>query len=349
MKRASIVFILLAFFVSGEVFACSGVFVNRSGKYFIGRTMDWRTGHTNVVVNERGIAKQAQFLQDRSSPAKWTSKYGSITFNLQVDLKWYVKLLAWISRINTSAAPSCGINEKGLYGGSYWIHPPPAVEYPAKDGRLSMNDWQMLEYVLDTSATIDDAINSINKVRVSGFKEGDFEVDLHWLFADANGDCAIIEFVEGKLKAHKNPAIAVITNSFYEHSREYAGQYKGFGGTAAIPTSSGELTTENRFVFLSKALRDLKVQAVGYKDIFDLMKTVTQTTVRHANTSQALTQWTAVYDLKAGKLWWTNRVNDTLKSVDVTKLDMFPSKKERELDSFVDVGGDVTRFFAPSR
>ena len=107
MKRIVIVFIIFAFFVSGEVFACSGVFVNKGGKCFVGRTMDWRTGHTNVVVNERGIAKMAEFLQDRSAPAKWTSKYGSITFNLDVDLKWYIKLLAWISRINTSAAPSC--------------------------------------------------------------------------------------------------------------------------------------------------------------------------------------------------------------------------------------------------
>jgi penicillin V acylase-like amidase (Ntn superfamily) len=350
MKRIATVLILLGFFVSGEVFACSGVFVNRGGKCFIGRTMDWRTGHTNVVVNERGIKKQAQFLQDRSSPAKWTSKYGSLTFDLQVDLKWYVKVLAWISRINTSSAPSCGINERGLYGGSFWIHPPPAVQYNAKDGRPSVNDWQMLEYVLDTSATVDEAINNINKVRVSGFKEGDFEVDLHWLFADAGGDCAIIEFVDGRLKAHKNPVIPVITNSFYEHSREYTRQYKGFGGTEVIPTADGEMTTENRFLFLSSAYKDLGSKAsVGYKDIFGLMKQVTQTSVRHANTSQALTQWTAVYDLKAKKLWWTNRVNDTLKYVDVKKLDMLSSKKGRVLDSFSYVSGDVTKLFAPNR
>jgi hypothetical protein len=56
-----------------------------------------------------------------------------------------------------------------------------------------------------------------------------------------------------------------------------------------------------------------------------------------------------VYDLKARKLWWTNRVNNTLKSVDVKILDMSPSKKEKVLDSFVDVGGDVTKLFDPGR
>jgi choloylglycine hydrolase len=349
MKRIAITLIILLSFVSGQVFACSGVFVDRGGKCFIGRTMDWRTGHTNVVVNERGVNKQAKFLQDKSAPAKWTSKYGSVTFNLDVDLKWYVRFLAWIARINTSAAPSCGMNEKGLYGGSFWIHPPPAVEYQAKDGKPSMNDWQMLEYVFDTSATVDDAINNIKKVRVSGFKEADFEVDLHWLFADSKGNCAIVEYAKGKLKVHKNPAIPVITNSFYEHSREYAGSYKGFGGTAVIPTASGEMTTENRFLFLSKALSDLKGGVVGYKDIFGLMKPVTQTSVRHASTSQALTQWTAVYDLKNRKLWWSNRVNNTIKSVDVSKLDFSSSKKERALDSFADVNGDVTKLLAPGR
>jgi penicillin V acylase-like amidase (Ntn superfamily) len=310
---------------------CSSVFVHTGSTRLIGRTMDWKTGNGDVLVNARGIAKKASALQDRSRPATWTSRYGSVTFNLKVRFNWLVKIFIRLTGIRTSA-PSCGMNEKGLWGGSLWVHVPPAVIYPKYDGCPSINDWQLLEYVLDTSASVRDAIRNIRKVRVSGFKEAGFESDLHWYIADASGDSAIIEFPNGKLKVHRDPQPPAMTNSFYEHSRRYLKQFKGFGGDRIIPFKKGEMTSENRFLFAVYALHEqVRAGNTSLQNMFDIMKTVTQTNVRHMETSQAITQWTTVYDLKGKKIFWTSRVSPEIKSIDVKAID-FTKKRNKKLD-----------------
>jgi len=322
-----LVIALFLFILSLSAFPCTGVFMDKGGVMLVGRTMDWPYGDGNVFINERGISRTADKLKDGSAPVKWTAKYGTITFNMEGNFKWFVKLFLKLARIKSSA-PSCGINEKGLWGGGFWIHPPPAVKYPAKDGRVSLNDYQLLEYLLDTSSNVAEALNNLKKVRVSGFKEGGFEVDLHWFLADASGDSAIIEFPDGKLKVHRDPVPPVITNSFYEHSREYLCQFRGYGGNKVIPIEDGETTSENRFAFASYSLaKALSGNKLTISDMFGIMKTATQTDVRHAQTSQSVTQWTAVYDLKNKKLTWFSRKHPEKRSIYINKTDFTSSRK----------------------
>ena len=327
-----LIIVLFLLILAPSAFACSGVFMDKGGVKLVGRTMDWPAGDGNVFINERGIKKTADKLQDGSDPTKWTAEYGSVTFNLEGKFNWFVKLYMKIARMKSSA-PTCGLNEKGLWGGGFWIHPPPAVKYPSKDTRASLNDYQLLEYLLDTSSNVDEAVNNLKKVRVSAFDEGGFKVDLHWFLADASGDSAIIEFPDGKLKVHRNPVPLVITNSFYEHSREYLGQFKGFGGTKEIPLQKGETTSENRFTFASYSLGRAEAEnRLTPGDMFGIMKTVTQTDVRHAQTSQSVTQWTTVYDLNNKKLWWFSRKHPEKKSVDLNKTDFKMTGEIRKLN-----------------
>ena len=332
MKKLLFALIMIGLLSSGQAFSCTGIFLNKDHVKLVGRTMDWPTGDGYVSINESSIPKQADPLQDKSSRLEWVSKYGSVTFNMTVKLNWFVKILAWMSGIKDDH-PSCGLNEKGLWGGGFWIHPPPAVKYPQKDGRASINDYQLLEYLLDTSANVEEAINNLRAVRVSGFKTGGFEVDLHWFLADASGDSVIIEFPDGKLQVHRNPSPPVITNSFYRHSREYLADFNGFGGSKPIPIKNGELTTENRFLFASYMLGTYTEERKGSFDaIFDMMKTVTQTDTRHMETSQAVTQWTAVYDLENRKFSWVSRGMSAVRSIALEKIDFTNTgKKARKI------------------
>lgn len=329
MKKILFAFIMITLFSSGQAFPCTGIFLNKDNAKLVGRTMDWPTGDGYVSINERGIHKQADPLQDKSSRHEWVSKYGSVTFNMKAKLSWFVKILALMAGIKNDGNPSCGLNEKGLWGGGFWIHPPPAVKYPQKDSRVSINDYQLLEYLLDTSSNVEEAVNNLRAVRVSGFKEGDFEVDLHWFLVDASGDSVIIEFPDGRLQVHRNPSPPVITNSFYEHSREYLADFKGFGGGKPIPIEKGELTTENRFLFASYMLGKYTEERKGsFEAIFDIMKTVTQTDTRHMETSQAVTQWTAVYDLDNRKLSWVSRGTSAVRSISLEKTDFTNTGKK---------------------
>jgi penicillin V acylase-like amidase (Ntn superfamily) len=337
MKKIVLAFIMINVFLAGQAFSCTGIFLNKDHVKLIGRTMDWPTGDGYVSVNDSGIRKKADSLQDHSSRLEWVSKYGSVTFNMEVKLNWFVKILALMSGIKDDH-PSCGLNEKGLWGGGFWIHPPPAVEYPPKDGSVSINDYQLLEYLLDTSANVEEAVENLTTVRVSGFKEGDFEADLHWFLADASGASVIIEFPNGKLQVHRNPSPPVITNSFYEHSREYLADFDGFGGGKPIPIKSGEMTTENRFLFASYMLGNYPEERTDSFDaIFDIMRTVTQTDTRHMETSQAVTQWTVVYDLENRKLSWVSRGTPAVRSISLEKIDFRNTAKKTKKIRFDEV------------
>jgi penicillin V acylase-like amidase (Ntn superfamily) len=325
-------------------FPCTAVFANKTDVKLIGRTMDWPTGAAIVVKNLSGINKNGAAIQDKSVPIKWTSSYGSITFNLKVHFPWYIKLIAKFMHLPTNG-PSCGMNEKGLWGGSFWVHTPPSVVYQKKDGRISINDWQLLEYILDTSSTVQEALDKINNVRVSGFKEAALDFDLHWYFADNTGDSAIVEFPDGNIKIHRRPNPTVITNSFYEHSHEYLGQFAGFGGIKPIDLKEGEMTSENRMVFASYILKQAMNRVDPTPaDIFAVMKAATQTDSRHMSTSQSVTQWTTVYDLNDKTLSWFSRSNSNIKTIDMKKID-FTKGSNRTVNINYIFSGDVTNKF----
>lgn len=320
MKKVFALILILIF--ASSAFACTGVFVNTKNAKLIGRTLDWATGDGKVMTNTRGIDKTAVALQDKSSPAQWRSKYGSVTFDLEMKFNLIERLYMLVAGLVSTSGPTCGINEKGLWGGAFWIHPPPAVKYPAADKRGSLNDWQLLEYILDTSANVNEALVNINKVRVSGFKEAGFEVDLHWYIADPSGDSAIIEFPEGKLEIYRRPAPPVITNSFYVHTHQYADDYQGFGGSKLVPLASGETTSENRFLFAGTVLQQkLREGKVTVPAVYEIMKAATQTHVRHAQTSQSVTQWTTVYDLNKKELSWFSRSHPEIRMINLSDID----------------------------
>ncbi|MFH1826231.1 MAG: linear amide C-N hydrolase [bacterium] len=328
VRRFAVATVFLLLLVSAG-YCCSSVFVDQPSTKLVGRTMDWVTGNGHVSVNARGISKAANYLQDGSKPVIWTSKYGSVTFDLEMQFNFLEKLVVFLKRINTDSGSSCGLNEKGLWGGSLWIHPPPAVVYPAKDGRPSINDWQLLGYLLDNCANVEEVLTEIKKIRVSGYKEAGFEVDLHWFVADASGDSAIIEFPDGKLEIHRRPVPLVMTNSFYEHGHDYLKSFQGFGGSEPVPSAVGEMTTENRLLFGAYFLNQKqKAGRLTMPNVFDLMSKVTQTNVRHAQTSQAVTQWTTVYDLTNREIFWTSRLNQNVRQLKLADFDFSnPPKK----------------------
>jgi penicillin V acylase-like amidase (Ntn superfamily) len=290
-----IVFCALAWLPRSE--ACTAVFLHDDASSIIGRTMDWPAAEGFVSVNPKGAKLKAIMLLDQSKPVEWTSTYGSVTVNMVMEAP----------NIGKMNSPSEGMNENGLWVASLWVHPPPKVVYPPADSRPSINDWQLIPYLLDTSTSVKDALKRLEGVRVSGFKMGAMEMDLHWMLADASGDSAIIEFPNGKLDVRHPAEPPVMTNSFYDHLREYVKAYQGFGGTKAVPYVKGELTTENRFLFATaERERLLKSGGLTIDSGFEVVKKSTQTKVRHASTSRAITLWTTAWDLKNLKVQWFN-------------------------------------------
>jgi Linear amide C-N hydrolases, choloylglycine hydrolase family len=176
--------LLFACIAATPSFACSTFVLQDAGDMIIGHHLDER-GYVPglVVINRRSTARVGvawdELITGRKPANKvsWTSRWGSITFNV-----WGI------------GYPDGGLNERGLYiqemslAGST---PPKAKDRPA----LFAPAW--MQYVLDNHESVDEVIASASAFVVDG-------MEWHYLIADRSGRRASIEFIDGKVVVHED-------------------------------------------------------------------------------------------------------------------------------------------------
>jgi penicillin V acylase-like amidase (Ntn superfamily) len=116
---------------AGPASACTTFLMDTPDGPVFGANCDlFIPGDGLVFVNQRGIAKEGWKESTTGETAKWTSEYGSVTFNL------VGREFAWT-----------GINEAGLVAATMQLA---SGEYPEPDERLPLSDGNVLQYLLDT-------------------------------------------------------------------------------------------------------------------------------------------------------------------------------------------------------
>ena len=96
-----------------------------------------------VLVNPRGVAKTSVLER---SPASWVARYGSVAFNQ------YGK-----------DSPAGGVNEKGLV---VEVMDLDETRYPPPDSRPAVGPLEWVQHLLDTSASVDEALRAAKRVRI---------------------------------------------------------------------------------------------------------------------------------------------------------------------------------------
>ena len=130
----------------------------------------------------------------RAQGATWVATYGSVTFNQ-------------FGRDN----PMTGINEKGLMVSQMWLD---ETRYPPADTRPVIGNLEWIQYNLDRHGSVAEVLADAEAVRPMS------RAPIHYLVADAAGDAAALEFLDGKLVVHRGAAMPVraLTNSTYSES-----------------------------------------------------------------------------------------------------------------------------------
>jgi choloylglycine hydrolase len=162
--------VLVACLAASLASTCTTFFLSDGQRLLYGKNYDWHIRSGMLIVNHRGMAKVA-IADDNGNPARWTSTYGSVTFN-QFGRDF----------------PMGGMNEVGLVVEVMWLD---ETRYPSIDDRASIGDLQWVQYQLDTAATVEDVLASDAEVRIVN------GAPLHFLVADASGNAATIEFLQG--------------------------------------------------------------------------------------------------------------------------------------------------------
>jgi choloylglycine hydrolase len=194
-----------------------------------------------VLVNKRGMVKVAT----TPKPAKWTSRYGSVTFNqFGRDV------------------PTGGMNEAGLVVELMWLD---GTRYPKADARPEVGTLEWIQYQLDTAGSVAGVLANMKHVRIA--ERG---VPLHYLVADKTGDVAAIEFLGGEVVVHRGESlrVPVLANDPYATANR--------GGSAARFTKAASMLGSATSVDGAFAILDAVAQGhwTRWSIVYDLRNAV---------------------------------------------------------------------------
>jgi choloylglycine hydrolase len=265
-----------------------------------------------VFANQRGMEKLGWQTSTTGERAEWTSEYGSVTFSLAG------REFAW-----------SGMNEAGLVISSMQLA---SGEYPERDERPGMSDGQAVQYMLDSCSSVAEALEVIKRVRV----HEEESPPSHYLLADAGGDCAAIEYVDGDLLIHAGDDLPVRAMANMPYSRSAEAYERG--GTRwwwSNPGQSAErvAAAENRCRSFDAAS---DTSAVNYA--FGTL--VYYVAAPH-------TRWNIVYDIAARKLFFRSDQSPTYKHISLDAFDFSCSPPLLMLDVNAQLEGDIEEHFAP--
>jgi hypothetical protein len=204
----SLASLLLAAATPGQARACTTFMLERGGQPVVGKSYDWYMGQGLVIVNKRGVAKQALPAKPGDRPAQWLSRHASVTFN-QYGREF----------------PAGGMNDAGLVVEVMWLD---SSEYERPDRRPTLNELQWIQYQLDSFATVSEMTAAAPGLRVSPVY-----ALVHYLACDRSGACAAFEYVGGKQVV--TPGARALTNHSYAESAAWAAkQAQPPGGAGSL-------------------------------------------------------------------------------------------------------------------
>lgn len=197
IKKAIFIFILL---FTQIAIPCTGIYYGSPKQSTFAQNIGWYWNvDTALVINPHDMKKSGVALYDKDPTIKWVSLYGSVTLNP-------------LGR----EFPISGINEKGLIvQGLQFLE----GRYPtfSESSLPALHNLQWIQYQLDISKNVQEAIANAQTVRPTGIKP----LLLHYMICDSSGACAHFEYQkDGKLEIYSDADLPfpVLTNTTYSES-----------------------------------------------------------------------------------------------------------------------------------
>jgi len=295
-----------------QALACTSFEFGNSQQGGLAHNFDWfdKMGYTAAYfVNARGTSKDGLNLFNSDPVAHWTSKYGSVTYSL-------------VGR----EFPVGGQNEKGLV-----IHAQqaPVAQYPT--GSLPVMDaLQWMQYLLDTSATVPEALQNAALVRPVS------SLVLHFFICDASSACAVVEFINGAMVSYSGSSLNVpaLTNSDYPTS---VSTWQGCpsSGDCKLSDNSLERFTEAASLSANYSAQDpLQYAMDGLTEVAQSHGVFTR--YHFYNPAQAV-----------GTIYFSGGLQPAWQSIDISQLDYSCAGAGKYFEVDLNGTGDQTAKFIP--
>ncbi len=328
--------LFLGFVILGasvEASACTGISLTaKDGGRVMARTVEWAESAMDCgyVIAPRGHMHQS-LTPTGENGLKYESLYGYVG-------------------IYTQYAPFVveGVNEAGLSAGLFFF--PQYGQYASYNqghNERTLCDMQLVSWVLSQFSTIDQMKAAMSEIDLVSLDSRIGTV--HWRIAEAGGDVVVLEFVDGKPVFYDNP-LGVITNSpgfewqmmnlnNYVNLRQGAAspqeiaegvQLRAFGGGSGMLGLPGDFTPPSRFVraaFLQttapvqESSSDAAMMAFHLLNNFDVPVGMQNAEGKAPAGLQSATQFTAVTDQSAMRLYYRTAWNSNVRCIDLMDID----------------------------
>ncbi len=281
-----------------------------------GRTLDWRTPiPTNLYVYPRGVEKKSY---DTDQSISWTSKYGSVV------------------SVGFDVGVNEGMNEAGLVVNLLYL---PGTFYAEKnDPRPFMSTALWASYVLDNFSTTSEAVQDLSKdvfqINAPNMPGGS-ATTLHMAIADATGNSAIVEYVDGKLQIREGHEYQVMTNAPpYDQQLAIWEYWKSVGGMHMLP---GTNRSQDRFARASYYVSVIPTDAsheVALAGVFGIIgNCAVPTGITVPDQPEiSTTQWRSVSDQTEKVYYFKQTVSPAILWIDLKNFDLYPGAPIMKLD-----------------
>ncbi len=299
MKKISILLILL---YMQQAFTCTTMAMqNEKKQTVVMKSFDFHFDQGYVFINKKNVMKRSLTLSMNLGKA-WSSKYGSITFN-QISRNF----------------PYGGMNEKGLNMEIMWLD---ETQYPDVE-HSTINESQVIQYILDTAATTDEALEKLKDVSIVPIM-----ATVHFMICDRSDKCAVVEYLNGKQVVNHlgSGKERILQNSVYAD---------------ILPSIQNNLGSERQSndelneIFLSE------INEENFNDeVFKKLEVVKQ---------GSFTVWQIAYNLETLDVSFRSRNHQTTKTINLNQFELNCRESREQVFSLsqdVDTEGNVRDLFS---
>jgi len=309
---------------------CFTFMLNNCKEIFVGHNLDEDPElHVPgmVCINKRGITREGitwyelisdppdfekvliPFEERKEPKIRWTSKYGSVTFNSEgLDF------------------PDGGINEKGL---SVFEMSMGETKFTTDSLKPTLFITLWIQFQLDNYASVDEVVENIYNFNQQGWS-------WHYFISDRSGDYAIVEYINGEIIIHKDNSAPypVLCNTAYEKEIKRLENYDGVSGKI-----KSFLFSPPRFVRATRMLDDFDpIEEISIKDYaFEILDKIK---------ISGWNKWGILIDMSDMVIYYHTNRNRELKYFSINHFDFSEGTTTKMLDMFRnDISGNVTTYF----
>lgn len=291
---------LVVSLLTSTALACTTVVLGRSQQPLVAYSFDYAATDAGLLLVNPASGTRRSVLGDRA--AQWTIRHGSVTVNQMGP-----------------GMPAAGMNTAGLVVSLMWNDD---AIYGGDDLLPEVSELEFIQRLLDTSDSVEDALNAVAEVRIQGF------VPIHFFLADRTGAVAILTPTAKGLDVTSGEQVTVpaLTNTDYGVLTRRIHAFVGFGGAQTLPGSSDDSDSLRRF--LTAAMAAGQEEPVSAANAFALLDRV-------ANRSS---RWQLVFDPDDQRMAVRLAGQESAQQIDLAQVDFscdaFPLAVELAANSY---------------